>query len=134
VQSTKANVLADSEPPEGAWDLMRHGDARSRDSRWRQSIEALPVEQDGPGARSMRTGNALQDRALSGSVRADHRDRFAALHDEIEAFDSGDAAELLDKASNFEARTSKMRAGRRRSSTLARGLDQLVPRHRLRSV
>jgi hypothetical protein len=75
--------------------LHHHADAHAPDAVRRHTADRFAGERHGSGRWSLETGDRLQQRALSRSVRADDGDDLAVVDPERDPVDGRDAAEVL---------------------------------------
>ena len=83
--------------------------------------DILAVEQDMPRGGSQHPGQAIEERALAGSVRADNRADLAALDREIDPVERGQAAEADGQIFGPQQRSG--RPGKNSAGTCSRAAD-----------
>jgi hypothetical protein len=74
-------------------DLVRAGDALARDAVRRRPRGVLAIEPDMPRGRTQYPGQAIEERALTRSIRANNRAHLAAFNRKIDLVERGQPAE-----------------------------------------
>ena len=69
-------------------------DAGKRDLVHRNGCQIVAIEHDMAGIRPVDAVDAVRERGLAGTVRADNRDQLAVARTKSNAVESGQAAEL----------------------------------------
>src|SRR6516165_3007872 len=86
------DVLKGGRVGEDVGNLVRSGDAPVRDSIGREPGDLASIEQDVPGRRPQHAGQAVEERALAGAVRADDRADLVATDFEVDLIEGGQPA------------------------------------------
>src|SRR5882672_10454407 len=79
--------------------------------------DVLAVETDAPFLVPERSGDAVDERALSRAVGPDQADPLAGSHHEVDAVERGKTAKSLGHATHFEQRSGHQRSFRRRQAS-----------------
>src|SRR5215217_2528877 len=96
------DVLAHGHAPEGARDLEAARQAEPRPPPCRHARNVVPVKADGAFLVGERTGEAVDEGALAGAVRADEADALARAEGEVDRAQGGEAAEALGDAGRLD--------------------------------
>ena len=93
-----AHVLKRGGVGQDVGDLVRAGDALLRDAVGRQAGDILAIEDDAAGGRAQHTGQAIEERALAGAIRADDGADLAALDLEVDVVERGQTTKADSQA------------------------------------
>src|SRR5690606_33782251 len=86
--------------------LERAPDALERDFVRAQVADILALEQDTPAVDLEKAGDAVEQRRLAGTVRADQTEQFALIKFKTDILQGGDAEEVLGQILDLEYRRS----------------------------
>src|SRR4029453_17082870 len=90
-------IFGDRHAPERPRDLKAPGNAAARAHMRLQRRDVLITEQDGTGLGAKRAGNAVDQRGLSRTIRADEAKALPLTNFDADIVDRGKAPEALRK-------------------------------------
>ena len=103
---TDQDVVHDAQIAEDAAELERARDPSRRQPFRRKAGDVLPLEADIAGIGPVEPGHEIEQGGLAGAVRADDADQLALGEIEVDAVDSGEAAEAARQPAQGQQRCS----------------------------